>query len=242
MKSGPRLTLSATSVADLHAQLSAIEITVPLVSEGRTKEHRERYSMARFLATKASLGQLRFPIDVVHGEKPDFKIKLAGEEIGAECVEAVPNEHYHIEDIRERHYPEAMNFQQKFSPGEQTFTFDEKHDIASGSYAGPPWMSDEMKRNWIGAMEFFVADKTLKLRNGNYCESGLIWLLVQDEWPNPLHFYPQKIREAAGDLLLRLAPYFAPPAFAAVFIASGNQLLSFQGGQLVVGQICNLWQ
>ena len=88
----PNLTLSAVSPADLLAQLRAIDITVPLVTEGRTKEHREQYMMARFLATAARTQRLIFPLDVVHGEKPDFLLRLADAEIGAECVEAIPEE------------------------------------------------------------------------------------------------------------------------------------------------------
>ena len=242
MGTRPNLTLSATSPDDLHAQLRAIDIAVPLVSEGRTKEHREQYMMARLLATMAKAGQLEFPLDLVHGEKPDFTLSLAGFELGAECVEAVPPEHYHIEDIRERLYPGAMNFGQKFEPGEQNFTSDEKHEIASGERAGPPWMPAAMRRNWVASMEYVIAGKTAKLRKGNYAASATNWLLVQDEWPNALHFYPQKVREAAGELLVRLEPFFSLPAFQSIFIASGNKLLCFQKGQLYVEEICNLWQ
>jgi hypothetical protein len=241
MRTRPNLTLSAVSSADLQAQLRAIDIAVPLVSEGRTKEHREQYMMARFLATAASAGRLSFPLHVVHGEKPDFLLRLAGVEVGAECVEAVPPEHYHIEDLREKHYPDAMNFGQQFDPGEENFTLDEKLDIASGKRTGPPWMPETAKRNWIAAMEYVVAGKTAKLRKGNYSANSTTWLLVQDEWPNSLHFYPEQVRAAAKELVERLAPLLAPPAFQAVFIACGNQLLCLKEGQLAIEEVCNLW-
>lgn len=242
MRNRPSLTLSAASPADLHAQLRAIDITVPLVSERRTKEHREQYMMARLLATLVKASRLAFPLELVHGEKPDFTLSLAGVELGAECVEAVPPEHYHIEDIRERLYPTAMNFGQKFEPGEQNFTSDEKREIASGVRAGPPWTPTSMRRNWVAAMEFVIAGKTAKLRKGNYSAYATNWLVVQDEWPNALHFYPEKVREAAGELLIRLEPILSPPAFQSIFIASGNQLLCFRSGQLHIEQICDLWQ
>lgn len=198
--------------------------------------------MARFLATMAHAGRLEFPLELVHGEKPDFTLILAGVDIGAECVEAVPPEHYHIEDIRERLYPDAMNFGQKFEPGETNFTSVQKHEIASGERAGPPWMPDAMRRNWLDSMEYVLAGKTAKLRNGNYCANASTWLLVQDEWPNALHFYPHKVYEAAGELLVRLEPLLSPPAFQSIFIASGDQLLCFQKGQLYVEEICDLWR
>lgn len=241
MRIRPNLSLTAVSAIDLQAQLTAIDIAVPLVSEGRTKEHREQYMMARFLATAASAGHLDFPLELLHADKPDFLLRFAGVEVGAECVEAVPSEHYHIEDLRERLYPDAMNFGQRFEPGEENFTLEEKHDIASGKLAGPPWMPHTAKRNWISAMEYVVAGKTAKLRKGNYLGNVPTWLLLQDEWPNSLHFYPEQVRAASEELLERLTPLLVPPAFQAVFIASGNQLLCFKEGQLAIEVLCNLW-
>jgi len=241
MRSRPNLTLSAASRADLHAQLRAIDITVPLGSEGGTR-HREQYMMARLLATMARANRLEFPLELAHGEKPDFTLSLAGVELGAECVEAAPPEHGHIADIRERLYPTAMNFGQTFEPRKQNFTLEQKHEIASGVRAGPPWMPASMRRNWVAAMEFAIAGKTAKLRKGNYSANATNWLVVQDEWPNALRFYPEEVREAAGELLIRIEPLLCPPAFQSIFIASGDQLLCFRSGQLHVEQICDLWQ
>jgi len=199
--------------------------------------------MARLLSTMANAGRLEAPLKVVHSDKPDFTLIHAEGELGVECVEAVPSEHRHIEDIRERLHPDEWNFGQRFEPGEQNFTSEEKHQIASGELLGPPWMPASMRRNWIAAMFHVVADKTKKLRQGNYSRHATNWLLVQDEWPNPLHFYPEGVRDAAGELLVRLGPLLAPPpAFQSIFIACGNQLLCFQKERLYVEAICDLWQ
>lgn len=237
----PNLTLSIASPADLRAQLEAIDISVPLVTEGRTKEHREQFMMARFLATTSTTGRLTFPLTLVHGEQPDFVLTFANLKTGVECVEAVPEELYQIEVLRENQYPEAMNFGQQFKPGEENFSWDEKHAIASGHQSGPPWMPATAKRNWLSAMEYVVAGKTAKLRNGNYASHGSMWLLVRDEWPNSLQFYPERLREAAAELAPKLAPMLAEPAFKAIFIDTGGLLLCFEEGRLVVEEVCNLW-
>ena len=241
MNTRPNLTLSAVSTEDLHAQLRAIDIAVPLVTEGRTKEHRERFMMARFLATAAKSNRLAFPFAVVHSEKPDFLLRLAGLEVGAECVEAVPKELYQIEVLHETHYPEAMNFGQRFEPGEENRTWDEKHEVASGRRAGSAWMPATAKQNWISAMQHVVAGKAEKVRQGNYSSRSSMWLLVRDEWPNSLQFYPQQVREAAAELRHELAPLFVQPAFQAVFIESGGQLLCFEESRLTVEEVCDLW-
>ena len=238
----PNLALSALSAEDLHAQLRVIDIAVPLATEGRTKEHREQFMMAHFLATAANANKLGFPLNVKHSDKPDFLLRLAGKEVGVECVEAVPKERYEIERLREKHYPDAMNSVQRFEPGEENRTLYEKHEIASGSGALRPWMPAAAKRNWITAMKFVVHGKTEKLRKGNYSSSISTWLLVRDEWPNSLQFYPEQVREAAAELWQKLAPLFVPPAFEKVFIESGGQLLCFEKGQFAVEQVCDLWE
>ncbi len=194
-----------------------------------------------FLATISTTGRLTFPLTLIHGEQPDFVLTFAKVKAGVECVEAVPKELYQIEVLRENQYPEAMNFGQKFKPGEENFSWDEKHAIASGRQAGPPWMPATAKRNWLSAMEYVVAGKTAKLRNGNYASHGSMWLLVRDEWPNSLQFYPERLREAAAELAPRLAPMLAEPAFKAIFIDTGGLLLCFEEGRLAVEEVCNLW-
>ncbi|MCY7370466.1 MAG: hypothetical protein LH479_06265 [Polaromonas sp.] len=155
-------------------------------------------------------------------------------------MEAVHTELHHIEAILEQYYPDAMNFGQIFEPGKENFTLEEKHEIASGQRAGEAWMPETAKRNWISAMEYVVAGKTSKLRKGNYSASSSTWLLVQDEWPNSLRFYPEQVRAAGRDLLERISPLLAPPAFQAIFISSVNQLLCFEADQYSVEQVCNL--
>jgi hypothetical protein len=238
----PNFTLAATSAFDLEARLRAIDIAVPLVSEGRRKEHREQYMMARLLATMARTDRLSFPLQVVHSEKPDFILRMPTGQVGVECVEAVPTEHYEIEVLREKLYPDALNFGQRFQPGKENFTRAEWQAIAKGDLAGPPWMPSAAKKNWIAAiMQWVIAGKTAKLRKGNYSMNSTTWLLVQDEWPNPLHFYPERVRDAGEELLEVLTPLLTPPAFQAVFIASGDKLLCFQNDCLDVKDVRDLW-
>ena len=237
----PLFALSAASKTDLFAQLRRVDITVPLITEGRTKEHRERYLMARILATLASADLLAFPIKVFHSEKPDFLLSFDGSEIGAECVEVVPQELYEIEVLREKLYPHEMNFGQIFKPGQQKFTLEEKHGIARGEVLGPPWMPDMAKRNWIAAIMHFIAGKTKKLRNGNYSSTATNWLLLQDEWPTSLRFYPEQVREAAVECSKQVDSMLEPPSFQAIYVASGEQLLMFKRGSVRVEPIFNLW-
>lgn len=135
----PNLSLTASSSVELLARLAATDITVPLVTEGRTSRHREQYVMARFLATRAKQNELRFPLSLVHDDQPDFVLTEDSSVVAIECIEAVPEEWYEIEALRERFYPDEMNFGQIYRPGQRVFTMQQLHDIASGKQAGPPW-------------------------------------------------------------------------------------------------------
>ncbi|MEW5943563.1 MAG: hypothetical protein AB1710_06910 [Pseudomonadota bacterium] len=237
----PKLSLNATSANALFAQLSAIDITVPLITEGRTSQHREQYMMARFLATAAKIGKIGFPLNLMHGDKPDFVLTTAGIEVGVECVEAVPEEWYAIEALRERHYPNALNFGQIYHPTERIFDKQTKIDIASGKHLGSTWVGSMPKLQWVAAMEHFIGLKTDKLRSGNYSSHGTMWLIIQDEWRVPL-YRPQEVQEAALECMFRIDHLLSPPCFRAIFICSGNLLLCIENGQLEVAEIHDLWR
>jgi hypothetical protein len=240
--SAPNLTLSAATKAALLAKLAAIDITVPLVTEGRRKEHREQFMMARFLATKAGASELLFPLDLTHSDGPDFILRFGSSEVGVECVEAVPQELYEIEILRENEFPGAMNFGQKFKPGERSFNREEKRQIASGARAGPPWMPEAAKRNWIAAMKHFIAGKAAKLRKGNYSSLQTMWLLVQDEWPSSIQYYADQQLAATQQLAADLAAEKHQQSFASIFIASGANLLSVAGENVRTQPIHDIWQ
>ena len=170
-------------------------------------------------------------------DKPDFILHFAGATVGAECVEAVPQELYEIEALRERFYPDALNFGQHFTPGERVFTHQEKHEIASGERAGSVWMPESSRKNWTEALIHFVQEKRAKAVAGNYGNGASPWLLIHDEWPTALRFYPQQVREAAHALASEL--HIQP--FAHVFVATGDQLLCFQSGSVAIRPIPPLW-
>ena len=236
----PNLTLTAATQTDLLSQLAKLDITVPLVTEGRRKEHREQYMMARFLATKAS--DLSFPLRVEHTDGPDFILTSGSNVMGVECVEAVPQELYEIEVLRENEYPDAMNFGQKFRPGERTFTREERRQVASGQLAGSPWMPEGAKRKWIAAMEYFIIGKTAKLNRGNYAAANTMWLLVQDEWPNTIQYYPKQQLDAALRLTHCLARQLNEASFETIFIASGSLLLAIRKQELCAQPVQDLWR
>ena len=237
----PALNLAAETAPALLAALRKIDITVPHITEGRRSQHRERYLMARFLATAAESQRVRYPMEVEHRDKPDFVLHLDTDRVGVECVEAVPEEWYEIEAIRERSYPDALNWGQSFKPGEKVFTAEQKVEVASGVRAGPPWVGSMAEAQWAEAMEHFIRIKTEKLRTGNYAEFPHMWLLVQDEWRVPMYSREQ-VEEAAALCLPRIADLQVEPCFTSIFVCSRGWLLSFEVGHFTMEPIRELWR
>ena len=240
--SAPRLSLSANSRGDLLEQLSAIDIAVPLVTEeSRTKDHRERYMAARLMATLARDSELTYPAQLHHREKPDFALRQQEKTIGIECVEAVSNEWAHINVLRETDYPEALIMLPMLKPGTDTFTRQERVQIAQGLRSGPPWVGDMAERQWAEAISYFIEGKLQKLRSGNYSEFSECWLLVQDEWRVPL-YRPEHKRKAAELCVQRLQDVAEGQSFERIYVCSGESLIRLSPFPSTTTPIHNLWK
>lgn len=235
------LNLTAKTAQELLTTLKHIDITVPAVTEGRTTQHRERYLMARFLATSIDSKRLEYPLSVEHCDKPDFVLQFATKRLGIECVEAVPQEWYEIQSLREKHFPEAFNFGQMFKPKEKVFTHEEKLEIANGSLSGPPWVGKMAVRQWAEAMEHFIQIKTEKLRSDYYSEFPHMWLLIQDEWRVPI-YDEDEIRESTTLCLAKIESLLNPPCFSSIFICCREWLIILERNKFSIELINDIWR
>jgi hypothetical protein len=235
------LSLVVESPIMLLEQLGGLNISVPPITKGRSTQHRERYTMARFLATLAESNRIYYPLVVEHRDKPDFVLRSPNEVIGVECIEAVPEEWYEIAAIAERSFPDALSPGQMFRPGKRIFTTQQEMiEVASGVRDGTPWVGNMLVQQWAEAMDYFIGLKSKKLRSGNYAEFSCVWLLVQDEWRVPMHC-PDEIREGAKLCLPRIAKYFEPPCFNAIYVCCRGWLLSFEKDGFTMEPIRDLW-
>ena len=78
----------ATSKENLLSILSSLDMSVPPIGMGRTKEHVERWSICKLLSTLANQNQLTYPLQLIHNDRPDFLIKFTNERVGIEFTEA----------------------------------------------------------------------------------------------------------------------------------------------------------
>jgi hypothetical protein len=236
----PRLNLAARTPDELLTQLAAIDITVPLRTEGRTTSHCERYLAARLLSTLADTDEISFPLEIVHQEKPDFALTIGAKTVGMECTEAVSSEWAQIDAIRERDFPESMIMLPMFKPGSKTFSIEERVAIAKGRKDGPPWVGKMAERQWAEALAYFIGEKTKKLRAGNYSTFSEAWLVVQDEWRVPVYRLEDR-REAAQMCAEMIQPLLTEPSFSRIYISNSSWLVRLAPGSVEVRAIRNLW-
>lgn len=239
--SSHHLDLQAQSSEELLAKLAAIDIAVPPYDEKRPTPLRERYMAARLLSTLASTNLIKFPMRLEHGDKPDFGLHSPTEKIGIECVEATHEEWAQIQAIRDQDYPEALVFLPMLRPGKNSFTLEQKLEIAQGKKAGPPWVGKMAEKQWAEAMVDVIAKKTKKLRNGNYSDFTSNWLLIQDEWPVPLYQLEKKM--AAASLCLNAAgPYLDEHCFSNIFIGDSTALIHLKRDGVKAYEMVDLWK
>lgn len=233
------LNISANNAGQLIELLSRTNIKIPAVIEGRKEVHRERFVMAYLLATKAE-SLLSYPISVIHREKPDFAILQKNMHIGVECVEAVPEEWYEIQAIRERKYPDSITHGNHYQPGVKSLTKKDKDEFAAGRRASHPWMGDQPEREWAAAMAHFIGLKTTKLRSGNYNDFQENWLLVQDEWRVPVHDL-NDLQKAVGFCIPLLKEAWTHRCFSKIFINSHRWLITLSSDGYFIEESRNLW-
>lgn len=232
--------LSATSAAELLQQLRALDIAVPMRSEGRKTLHCERWSICRFLATYAETGLLQYPLRLEKRERPDFLLQLPRANIGIEVTEAVPPDWARAGARREKLDCENFVFLQRFRPGEPRRSKDEIHSIARGAGAGDGWAGDAPEREWAEAMAYFASRKAEKLQSPGYKRFSVDWLLIYDNWPLPAVDY----QKAAAHFVQRLHALEQPLPFERLFIECKQfiwdfHLLSENGGS--PQRICDVW-
>lgn len=89
-------------------------------------------------------------------------------------------------------------------------------------------------------MEYFVEQKTAKLRAGNYQEFQDVWLLVQDKWRAPVH-HAEELALAVKLGAARLASLFVARAYSRVIVCRNKTIITFTQGGTTLSPVVDLW-
>jgi hypothetical protein len=230
--------LIANNETELESLLKSIDIFVPRRSEGRTKEHTERYAIAHMLSALLGKAHLSYPLELIQRERPDFLLKSNGLEIGIEHTEAVPQNEAHETVLRDKVGGPEMYFISRHQPGESKKSAKELIKEIQANHSGPGWEGDSVEREWSDAMLHFVKGKIEILSKAGFEKFKHNWLLMYDNWS-----LPALDREKAAQFLLsKLTESNCLGIFGSVFIITGDRICEFSNAGMVQHEINNLWK
>ena len=191
-----KMEISAQNRTDLMNKLADVDISVPLRSEGRTKEHCERWSICRWLST---CSKFSFPIKLTHRDKPDFFLETSDQEIGIEHTEAIPQDYAHASAISEKKDNDTVVDMSLFKWGQKKKPH-EIYEISNRTkLTGPGWEGDSPEIEWAHSLYDIIQNKTILLRKDDFKKYEENVLLVYDNLPLPYIDYSKAtslLREA----------------------------------------------
>ena len=232
------VNFAAQSAIELIEQLSAIDISVPLRTEGRTTEHCEQWSICRFLATYAETEVINYPLRIEKRERPDFLLRLSSGDIGIEVTEAVAPDWAWADARREKLNYDNLIFLHRFRPGETQRSREEIDNIARGATWGSGWVGDGPEREWAEVMIHFALQKAEKLAKPGFERFAADWLLIYDNWPLPAVDDPK----AASHFMRRLCALEEPLPFDRVFVECERSIWQFRVPKYVPQPIRDVWK
>ena len=213
----------AETEAELADLISDVNVTVPLRSEGRTKDHTERYCMARLLAS-LPISRLQFPLQLDHQDRPDFVLSMRETRIGIEHTEVIPENVAHAAFLRDKGHGPEVYFMPHATIGEPKKTGAELIAEIEADEMGDGWCGDSFERNWAVAMLHFIQKKEAKALADGFERYEKNWLLLYDSWPGPnLNF------KKAVSYLERLLAARKVHTFDSIFIIHSQDLCEISG-------------
>jgi hypothetical protein len=203
-----KITVNASSPAELLDALRIVDIAAPGRTEGRKSWHCENWSICRFLSSFAVDRLLAYPLKLNgNGESPDFRLTLHDRTVGVETTQACHQDYSWASALAEK-IPGAVLEPSLFKPGVA---------IPQGSGArphigsvnkpliGPGWKGLEVEREWVAYLSAAIDQKTEALESAHFTRLDEDWLLIYDNTPGvKLH-----VKEAILMLTQSLESYWA---------------------------------
>jgi hypothetical protein len=239
-------TISTISYIDLLKKLRRVDISVPPISQGRTKIHTERWTMYRVLVTFGDRQGFTYPMTISHKDKPDFRLEMPDRIVGAEVTSAMPEVYGRALVLREKFYPNAPLELDHFRWGGPKLSSKQILAILKESQkrlTGMGWVGDSVEREWADAIAGSYQAKTESLNSDGFQRFQWNWLLVYDNVPQAALDLPLGVRHLLSKLaaLSDKLPNSARQ-FDTLFIESHSQFVVIEKGNWSAVKIRNLWR
>lgn len=229
--------LVARSENELEYALKSLDVSVPKRSNGRKKEHTERYAIAYMLSTLLGKGVLSFPLELLQRERPDFLLSTNSGKIGIEHTEAVSQNEAHKSVLRDQIGGAKVHFIPRHLPDEPKKSAKKLIEELKKDRAGPPWMGDSVEREWSDAMLHFINLKVVAFAKDGFEKFDQNWLLIYDNWSLPA----LERKKAFSMLFQKALTSKCFESFDDIFIHSGAQVCRLSPENYISYEINDLW-
>jgi len=229
----------AIDLNNLINRLISIDITVPPIDEGRTREHCERWNVCRLLASIANDLSSEFPIRITKIERPDFLLRTRQREIGIEITEVIQPDY-----ARARVLPEARSGGSIIDPslfkwGAPRKSLRELREIVSRKeLTGPGWEGDEVEVEWSKAIFDSIGKKTDKLNSQGFQKFTENWLSVYDN----ANSFAVDIDKSTSLLINALKDYWSTSSFHRIYVETGKFIVSISEIEALKLPLNDLWK
>jgi hypothetical protein len=239
-------SLNATSYIDLLKQLRQVDISVPPISKGRTKQHTERWTMFRFLATFGEMFNLQYPLKVVHTDKPDFRLRTPNKLIGAEVTSSMPEDYARALVLQQRYFPNSHIDLSEFRWGLPRKTSKELCELLrqwQTKLTGMGWVGDEVERDWAQTVSDSIRTKTETLNTEGFKNYMSNWLLIYDNVPQSSLNLDVSVELLRHNILNKLKDISKSwSRFDMVFVETKSSFVVIESEKYSIYKIRNLWR
>ena len=139
--------------------LSTLDISLPPLGLGRTKDNDERFAVCMLLSTLAKAKELTFPLQLTHHDKPDFQLTSGAETVGIEVTYARNQNQAHFKALMNRSDQQKVYSTNVFSP-DRPLSNDETKELLTHEVTGFPLMGDKPYKNWAKYVSRSVREKS----------------------------------------------------------------------------------
>jgi len=227
----------ATNDSELLKVLAETDISVPRRSEGRTKDHTERYAISHMLSALVGKNHFSYPFKLIRRERPDFLLTSDTYQIGIEHTEAVPQNEAHRTVLRDRVNGPDMYFYPHHQPGEPKKTSAELVKEITENRVGDGWAGNSVEKEWAEVMFHFVERKVVTLLKNGFETFDEDWLLIYDNWSLPALEH----NIALSILWDFVAASHVLEKFERIFIITGKHICDISSSRITRHDINDLW-
>ena len=176
-------TFSASSYDNLCDQLSKINLSAPLRGQARSKDHKETWSICRFLASYGDSTFIKYPLKVEHKERPDIRLFMPSISVGVEITDAIDQQRAHHDAIVNRHGSTGLTDASLFKYGHPEYSKEEIRRMAiqpATKLNGPGWEGDEPEQAWAKAIMDRIKAKVQSVSKAGFQKFDKNWLIIYD--------------------------------------------------------------